>query len=717
MLHRTALALILGVALCACASAEITKFADPHPRGNVIEYWQLTDDPAIRQHANYHNTQCFSPDGRYVCMTRYIVPDLYHVDPQEIRVIDLQTGEERLIGIGESPRWAKQHNWLFYVRTNRGPEDSWEANSEVICHDIATGEEFVVTRDMQVVGSVDRHDEWIVGNRWRYDIPDRTPRTTVRARIAPNSELEEICERNEANIPQFNPGHDMISMRCQLKGPFESSRIWMDPDGGNRRVGMIMLENFHDAWSGDGTWQLIGNGRARGRRWDQPFPSDTHILSWVSFGDVSPCGDSGRWICGNYEIADLRTGDGQDFPRAPSSLCYPASVIDQSGPYDADTKGSPDGTKICFVSNYPFGTAPHTRLMETLADQESVRVESTEGFPPSGEIDVLTEIISYTSKTDTTFEGIERHRYTTGGRETLKPGLDVTLFSARLMTPEERERAVEPWPWLLKAVREAGMDESSPLLHQRQTDVYISVVRLPDPPMLRERDGAVQLIPGENHREVFGYHLLSDGERVTQEPLRPGLEMELAPGAWQAVAVEWSGLEGVPSSELTVAAPIGLEVLADEPEDFTWVVEQWRVGEGLCVREEALAAPEATREFIQRAEGVFRTERYERGVLVSAEDVNAEGFACRRESYADGKLASRETWQPVQVGDHRLRTRELFAPDGYKTQEINFGYPESFGPPVPVSTTWFDHGWPIRQETLAATWEKQGDDWVRVPAR
>jgi len=33
---------------------------------------------------------------------------------------------------------------------------------------------------------------------------------------------------------------------------------------------------------------------------------------------------------------------------------------------------------------------------------------------------------------------------------------------------------------------------------------------------------------------------------------------------------------------------------------------------------------------------------------------------------------------------------------------------------VPVSTTWFDHGWPMRQETLSATWEKQGDDRVRV---
>ena len=706
------LALLVG---CALADAEITRFPEPHPRGAVIEYRQLTHDPAIRDHANYHNTECFSPDGRYVCYTHYTAPDLYHCDPHEVRVIDLQTGDDRLIGIGSSPRWAQQHNWLFYVRTGRGPDDSWEANSEVIRHDIATGDEFVVTRDMQWLGSTDRLDRWIFGNRWRYDIPDDTPRKTVRARIEPNAPLEEICDINEANRPLCNPGHDLISIRCHLYGPFEHARMWMDYDGSNQRTGVPMVQNAHCAWSGDGAWQLIGNGRAQGRRWDEPFPSDAHTLSWMSFGDVSPCGRSGRWICGDNGVADLRTGDGVELPRAPSELCFPAQISDSSTAYDADPKGSPDGTKICFVSNYPFATAPHTRLLEAITDQTSMRVQSTEGFPASGEIEVLTEVIAYASKTATTFDGLERRRYGTLAREALRPGWDVTLFSARLMTPDERERAAEPWPWLTRAVEEAGLGEDSPLLYQRQTDIFMSVVRLPDPPWLRERDGAVGLIPGENHRENFGYHLLRDGARVTQQPLRQGERMELAPGTWQAVAIEWSGLESAASRELRLAAPAELTVLAEEPDGFTWVIDQWRVGERLCSREEALAAPEATRELLQRAEGVFRVERYERGALVAAEDVNADGFACRREGYEAEKLAVRETWQPMAEGDPRLRTREVFAADGFKTEEVHFGYPESFGPPVAVNTTWYDHGWPVRRETYGGgVWEKQEDDWVKV---
>lgn len=709
---RAAVVAVLALSGAGCARAEITHFPDPLPGSHVIEYWRLTHDPAIRDHANYHNTDCFSPDGRYVCVTRYVAPDRYHVEPQQVRVIDLHTGEDRLIGIGSSPRWARQHNWLFYVRTNREPGDSWEARSEVIRHDLVTGQETVITRDMQVVSSVDRLDQWVVGNRWRYDIPGATPRTTVRARIAPDAELEQICELNEANIAQCNPGHDMISMRCQMERPFEASRLWMDLDGGNRRIGMIMLENAHDAWSGDGTWQLIGNGRARGRRWDQPFPSDAHVLSWMSFGDICPCGRSGRWICGDYGIADLRTGDGAHLLRAPSELCYPASVIDQSGPYDADPKGSPDGTKICFVSNYPFGTAPWTRLAEALGpDQTSVRVASTAGFAQSGEIEVLTEVIGYASKTDTSFEGLERHRYSTGGRATLKAGLDVTDFAARLMTDEEAARKVEPWPWLARAVSEAGMGDDSPLLRQRQTDVYMSVVRRPDAPWLRLTEGVLEVIPGENHRETAGYRLERDGAPLGDEPLTPGTEQALEAGTYRALAVEWSGLVGLPSPEVTVPAGTRLRILAEIPEDFAWVVDEWRMGDREVTREEALAAPQAEHRLRHRLEGVFRIERYEGGRLVSAEDVNADGFACRRESYAEGLLAERQTWEPTEPP--RLRARELFAPDGYKTEEMHFGYPDP-RTPTEVDHWWYDHGWPLRRVQGGVTWEKRGDDWVRA---
>ena len=414
----------------------------------------------------------------------------------------------------------------------------------------------------------------------------------------------------------------------------------------------------------------------------------------------------------NQRVADLRTADGVTLPRAPSELCYPASVIDQSGPYDADPKGSRDGTKISFVSNYPFATAPHTRLLEALTDQTSVRVASTEGFPPSGEIEVLTEVIGYTAKTATTFEGLERHRYATGGRETLAAGLDVTDFAARLMAPEEAARKVEPWPWLTRAVREAGMGDDSPLLRQRQTDLYLAVVRLPDAPWLRLRAGVLEAIPGENHRETFGYLLARAGGPVIEEPLRPGGEMTLTAGTYRALAVEWSGLQGLPSREVAVPEGTALRVLAEVPDDFSWIVDEWRVDDRLVTQEEALAALEATRSLVHRAEGVFRVERHERGVLAYAEDVNADGFACRRETYQGGRLAERQIWQPADPP--RLRARELFGADGFKTEELHFGYPDPATPQV-VDHWWYDHGWPVRREQFSgAVWEKRGDEWVRV---
>jgi len=256
-----------------------------------------------------------------------------------------------------------------------------------------------------------------------------------------------------------------------------------------------------------------------------------HLLANTSFGDISPCGRSGRWICGDYGVADLRSGDGRSLPRPPSVLCYPSNIPDNSDPYDADPKGSPDGTKISFVSNYPFDRAPFTWVTETITTQTSLPVESTAGFPDAGVLNVVGEVIGYASKTDTSFEGIERHKYGSGKYDFVKLGWCATLFTDRLMTEEERARAVPPPQWLIDAIKQVGGDpETSPLLWQRQTDVYCSVIRLPDPPHLRRVGGRVELIPGENHWETFGYYLQRDGEKLPGEPIRPAASLQVAGG-------------------------------------------------------------------------------------------------------------------------------------------------------------------------------------------
>ena len=51
------------------AFSQIERFI---PReGETIEVWRITSDPTVRDWANYHNTQCWSPDGRYICFTHY----------------------------------------------------------------------------------------------------------------------------------------------------------------------------------------------------------------------------------------------------------------------------------------------------------------------------------------------------------------------------------------------------------------------------------------------------------------------------------------------------------------------------------------------------------------------------------------------------------------------------------------------------------------------
>jgi hypothetical protein len=716
MMTRAAVGLAVPlflVALSVPTVAETTRFADPHPDGNVIEYWRLTHDPAIRDHANYHNTQCWSPDGRYVCYSHYDTEPGARSEGG-VHVVDLHTGEDIFVGAGHkggAPRWAQQHSWLFYAVRNEEGGDPWEKGIEVWRYDCATGERDLITWGWEFLGSTDHQDRWIFGNQRRRDLEGKVFHTG-RALIAPSSEMEVIFA--EPGIrPLCNPAHDVISIRAKREGMFESSRLWMDYDGSNLRIGVPNVQEGHMCWSGDGEWQLVGNYQARGRHWDEPFPSDMHLLANIGFGDISPCGRSGRWICGDYALADLRSGDGTGLPRPPSVLCYPKTISDNSGPYDADPKGSPDGTKICFVSNYPFDRAPFTRIGETVTDEDSLPVESTDGFPDAGEINVLGEVVGYASKTATTFEGLERHKYGTGKYGFLKKNWYATLFADRLLTDEERGRALPPSSWMIDAVTEVGGDpETSPLLYQRQTDVYCSVIRLPDPPHLRLAGGAVELIPGENHWETYGYHLERDGERIAGNPVRPGDGYTLdAAGTYRAVAVEWSGLEGRPSLPLQVEGGARLTVLAEKPADFSWTEHACLVDGHETTEEQAKAADEAVCEVRHLHDGVVRRERFAAGAMVSAYDLNADGYATRRLMYEDGKLMTREYWRPDV--DQRV-SLETFGADGFKLEDTRWDL--RYDPPTETDHWWYDHGTPVKRSIKNGrdVYEKRGDEWVKV---
>jgi hypothetical protein len=267
--------------------------------------------------------------------------------------------------------------------------------------------------------------------------------------------------------------------------------------------------------------------------------------------------------------------------------------------------------------------------------------------------------------------------------------MPVTSFEARCLTDAQWQQL----PGASPPMRHSVGDSNPVLLRQRQTDVYVTVIRKPDRPHLRLAGGAAQLIPGEEHYETAGYHLLRNGRKITETPMRTGASVELQPGEYQAIAVEWSGLESEPSPPLRVATPTKLQVLADAPKDFLWTSDRWLEGRSV-------------REIVHLHDGVIHREWYRGNVLTRRHDLNAEGEAIRRQAFENGKLAQRE----YHDRDGKLLSRELFDGAGYITEWIRFG--EDGGKPIETVHWWFERGMPVKQTSKDGEFVKQGDQWV-----
>ena len=359
--------------------------------------------------------------------------------------------------------------------------------------------------------------------------------------------------------------------------PYAPTRVWSDLEGNNVVSASPMIQRCHQAWTGDGTYHMHGNSQLRGRLWNEPFPSNLHYLASVKVNDPCHCGRSGRRVIGSgnvwpMPVIDLRSGDGRIFLTGLSFLhdsrTFSYSV--GSGYHDNDAKGSPDGTKVVLSGNYDLRDAPVTSIARDVSnpDADSIPVVSTEGFPESGRLSVQNEVIGYERKTPTSFEGLTREMYDTMpltgsmledltperralyltrpdhnmqldrlNDETAKPylnkprylskGIIVTSFDHRLVPEKLRTDNNIPAQYRARGSRGSTADLDSPLIWQRQTDVYIAVIRKPDQPHLRLSGGACELIPGENHWETRGYHVHRNGERITRKELRPGDTLKL----------------------------------------------------------------------------------------------------------------------------------------------------------------------------------------------
>jgi len=677
--------LLCGIALCLSYSVSVSVarevFQTPN-NGNNLGVWRITNEPAIRHWANYHNTQCWSPDGRYLCYTRYgLLNGRYGDAADEVHLYDLLKNEDRLLERGFNPRWAKLRNWLFYVRITGDGRGKREQVVEVRWLDLDTGTTKTIAAGVEMLGETTHDDRWILGaKRFRR----QTPEFVTVCIALPDGKVEELREVVGSQLLP-NPRHPVFFTRQDHKSePFGATRWFYDLDGRNKRMAVPTLQQCHMSWIGNGEFLLLGNGLVRGRRWNEPFPSSVHILASIGVGDISPCGRSGRYVCGDHNVADLRHGDGWHFIEPLSIICYPATVQDDSGIYDADPKGSPDGTKICFVSNYDLKDGPLTYI-ESASKDDVLRVKSTTGFPETGSLVLRREVVGYRRRTSTTFEGLTRCLHNTQ-RSPAHPGMPVTSFEARCLTDAQWRQI----PGAQSAMRKTIGEDYPALLRQRQTDVYVTVIRKPDRPYLR----ATQLIPGEEHYETAGYHILRDGRKITEKPLTVGANVELQLGEYRAVAVEWSGLESDPSLPLRVEKTMKLQVLGDAPKDFSWTSERWLEGKSV-------------REIIHLHDGVIHREWYQGSALIRRHDLNAEGKAIRRLTFENGKLTQRE----YHDREGKLLSREPFDAAGFITEWIRFDQT------VERDHWWFDRGMPVKQISKEGEFVKQGDQWVATKQR
>jgi hypothetical protein len=168
----------------------------------------------------------------------------------------------------------------------------------------------------------------------------------------------------------------------------------------------------------------------------------------------------------------------------------------------------------------------------------------------------------------------------------------------------------------------------------------------------------------------------------------------IGPGKYQAVAVEWSGLESEPSKALSVDRKMTLQVRQETPPDFAWSTQRWA------------DAAHKVQETVHLYDGVIRREFLSAEQLVGAHDLNAEGKAIRRVTYRDGKLAEREyhTAAGVRV------SREILTPDGSVAETIRYGQDGA----TEIDHWWFERGMPIRLVQDAKTYVTRGDRFGRI---
>lgn len=232
---------------------------------------------------------------------------------------------------------------------------------------------------------------------------------------------------------------------------------------------------------------------------------------------------------------------------------------------------------------------------------------------------------------------------------------------------------------------------------QRQTDIYVAVVRLPDRPHLRLSGDQVELIPGENHWETRGYEVLRDGKSIALDPIGPGESFALpGGGTYTAIAIERSGLRSQPSQALQLEDAADLRILKSKPTDFSWTRDRFLVHGREASQQEANRSAEAIREIVHLHDGVIHREWHRKGTLTKRHDLNPNGKPIRHLYYKDGKLSRRE----FHTRDGKHISTEQFDADGYITASTHGS-----------THWWYERGAPIKFTNGSVTFFTDRERW------
>lgn len=665
--------LVALVVISHAAHAAREVFNDDRPETHALEIWRMTHDPLKRHHSVYHNVDPFSPTGRYLYYTE--VPTHGGYTPADacetLVVYDLLLDRE----IWRSPApvvwpiWAHRSDAIYWADGRKGkPQSVWRV-------EIPSGEMTKICDGLlNAVTGISPDDRYLFA----------TYNQVFRIGTEPGAEIESLWAHPEApavssSLVCHNPTKPVFQVRQNPAMLKDEPRRWnrqyparmlVTDEGEMLGPALSSLEQGHGAWRGDGEYLIRGDGLLSGRPWNQPWPVPLLTYANTLAHDPSPCGRSGQWTCTTDGINDvLKRFDWRTTDTVVMS--YSASIIhqplgdnaDRSGSYDSDAHGSPDGTKIYFSTNYQLDEYPVT-LITGNPDDDTIEVLSTAGFPDQGYLSVHVGVISYTGKTPTTFTGIERGAL--GSRVGPSPeGFTASNLAGR-----------------------ADLTAENPLATQYDTDVYLAVVKLPDPPALVRDGDRLVLYPGLNHRETRGYELTLDGRPLTEAPWDGQTPLTVPAGELRARAVEWSGLASdwtlamaAPAGELRyeptrpaeLDAPVREEVERDgqrivrliDPKG-TLLTEETYVGDAL--RQRAEYTPDGRVTLVVEYEGGHPARRIIRDPqerLRRIEHLDGEGYLTKVEDYADGALLL------VTEYEERLPVRIRSAKQGMAVVRVN----------------------------------------------